>query len=356
MSSAHSTAAPLGTARCTCHSRQAIGRVDTQVTCPAAHRTARARPAARPRGVITSSTTPSCTATTPESSSGLTAVRRPGSPGRRGAAVWRRGAAGPGAAEAGLGCVGLRSGGVGLRSGGVGLQVLGLQRVSSPGSPGAIDSGPGVRGAAAWRLAWWGQGLQARAPRRPGAHSSAASSPSRASSVSSASTATVGLHGQAQSNGRLWRWLARAAEAVGGRRVSRPLPGSAELPKAATHALRRHRSRAGVLPRGQSDPAGGRLRASRLRGLGRLEQHRQPAGADVAPLQDGGGRGAVLAHHLEPAAYAMVRATYGTPEACTRTAYVQCVGPRGKLPSGAYGTQGADTRHGCRACQHGLEQ
>ena len=64
----------------------------------------------------------------------------------------------------------------------------------------------------------------------------------------------------------------------------------------------------------------------------------------------------MLAHHLEPAAYAMVRATYGTPEACTRTAYVQCVGPRGKLPSGAYGTQGADTRPGCGACQHGLEQ
>ena len=43
---------------------------------------------------------------------------------------------------------------------------------------------------------------------------------------------------------------------------------------------------------------------------------------------------------------ATVRGTYGTAEAGTRTAYVQCVGPRGKLPcaSGTYSTQEAATR------------
>ena len=48
-----------------------------------------------------------------------------------------------------------------------------------------------------------------------------------------------------------WRWrrLARAPEAVAGRPVGRPLPGSAELPGAARRALRSRRSRAGALPR-----------------------------------------------------------------------------------------------------------
>eukprot|EP00964_Phaeocystis_antarctica_P124801 scaffold88437_cov84-Phaeocystis_antarctica.AAC.5 len=50
-------------------------------------------------------------------------------------------------------------------------------------------------------------------------------------------------------NGRLWRRRARAPEALAGRPVARPLPGSAELPRAARRALRRHRSRAGALPR-----------------------------------------------------------------------------------------------------------
>ena len=43
--------------------------------------------------------------------------------------------------------------------------------------------------------------------------------------------------------------MARAAEAVAGRPVGRPLPGSAELPRAARRALRRRRRRAGALPR-----------------------------------------------------------------------------------------------------------
>eukprot|EP00964_Phaeocystis_antarctica_P034613 scaffold19718_cov64-Phaeocystis_antarctica.AAC.2 len=46
-----------------------------------------------------------------------------------------------------------------------------------------------------------------------------------------------------------WRRLARAPEAVAGRPEGRPLPGSAELPRAARRALRRHGSRAGALPR-----------------------------------------------------------------------------------------------------------
>ena len=37
-------------------------------------------------------------------------------------------------------------------------------------------------------------------------------------------------------NGGLWRRLARASEAVSGHPVCRPLPGSAELPRAARHA------------------------------------------------------------------------------------------------------------------------
>ena len=39
--------------------------------------------------------------------------------------------------------------------------------------------------------------------------------------------------------GGTWRRLARADEAVAGRSVGRPLPGSAELPRAARRALRR---------------------------------------------------------------------------------------------------------------------
>ena len=56
------------------------------------------------------------------------------------------------------------------------------------------------------------------------------------------------LDGQRRGNGRLWRRLARAPEAVAGRPVGRPLPGSAELPRAARRTLRRCRSRAGALP------------------------------------------------------------------------------------------------------------
>ena len=51
-------------------------------------------------------------------------------------------------------------------------------------------------------------------------------------------------------NRQLGRRLARAPEAVAGRSVGRPLPGSAELPIASVHALGRHRSRAGALPGG----------------------------------------------------------------------------------------------------------
>ena len=64
------------------------------------------------------------------------------------------------------------------------------------------------------------------------------------------------LNGQTRWNRRLWRRLARAAEAVAGRPVGRPLPGSAEPPRAARRALRTRRSRAGALPRGGLDPAG----------------------------------------------------------------------------------------------------
>ena len=53
-----------------------------------------------------------------------------------------------------------------------------------------------------------------------------------------------GLDGGRRWNRRLWRRLARAPEAVAGRSVGRPLPGSAELPRAARRALRRRRSRA----------------------------------------------------------------------------------------------------------------
>eukprot|EP00964_Phaeocystis_antarctica_P098422 scaffold64450_cov66-Phaeocystis_antarctica.AAC.1 len=58
------------------------------------------------------------------------------------------------------------------------------------------------------------------------------------------------VNGQRRRDRRLWRRLARAPEAVAGRPVGRPLSGSAELPRAARCALRRCRSRAGVLPRG----------------------------------------------------------------------------------------------------------
>ena len=50
-------------------------------------------------------------------------------------------------------------------------------------------------------------------------------------------------------NRQLGRRLARAPEAVAGRSVGRPLPGSAELPRAAGSGPRRRRSRAGALPR-----------------------------------------------------------------------------------------------------------
>ena len=51
------------------------------------------------------------------------------------------------------------------------------------------------------------------------------------------------LDGRTQSNRRLWRRLARAAEAVLGRPLAGPQPGRAELPKTARHALKRHRGR-----------------------------------------------------------------------------------------------------------------
>eukprot|EP00964_Phaeocystis_antarctica_P081683 scaffold51110_cov54-Phaeocystis_antarctica.AAC.1 len=63
------------------------------------------------------------------------------------------------------------------------------------------------------------------------------------------------LKGQRRWNRRLWRRLARAHEAVAGRSVGRPVSGSAALPRAAGRALRRHRSRAGALPRGRFDHA-----------------------------------------------------------------------------------------------------
>eukprot|EP00964_Phaeocystis_antarctica_P022553 scaffold12532_cov48-Phaeocystis_antarctica.AAC.1 len=59
----------------------------------------------------------------------------------------------------------------------------------------------------------------------------------------------------AQRNGRPWRRIARAPEAVAGRPVGRPLPGSAELPRAARCALRRRRGRAGAMSRGHFDHA-----------------------------------------------------------------------------------------------------
>ena len=45
---------------------------------------------------------------------------------------------------------------------------------------------------------------------------------------------------------------------MAGRPVTRPLLGSAELPRAARRALRRHRSRIGALPRGHLDHAAAR--------------------------------------------------------------------------------------------------
>ena len=46
---------------------------------------------------------------------------------------------------------------------------------------------------------------------------------------------------------------------MAGHPVGRPLPGSAELPRAARRALRRHRRRAGALPKGHFDHAGERV-------------------------------------------------------------------------------------------------
>ena len=61
-----------------------------------------------------------------------------------------------------------------------------------------------------------------------------------------------GLEGQRRCwSGRVPRRLARAAEAMAGRPVGRPLPGSAEPPRAARRALRRRSSRA----RGAADGA-----------------------------------------------------------------------------------------------------
>eukprot|EP00964_Phaeocystis_antarctica_P067504 scaffold40866_cov44-Phaeocystis_antarctica.AAC.2 len=60
----------------------------------------------------------------------------------------------------------------------------------------------------------------------------------------------AGLSGRRRWNRWLRRRLARAKEAVVGRPVAGPRPGSAELPRAARRALSRRRSRAGALPRG----------------------------------------------------------------------------------------------------------
>ena len=60
---------------------------------------------------------------------------------------------------------------------------------------------------------------------------------------------SLDLEGQRRSNRRLWRHLTRALEAVAGRPVAGPHSGSTELPRAARRALRRHRGRAGALPR-----------------------------------------------------------------------------------------------------------
>eukprot|EP00964_Phaeocystis_antarctica_P098855 scaffold64807_cov66-Phaeocystis_antarctica.AAC.2 len=80
------------------------------------------------------------------------------------------------------------------------------------------------------------------------------------------------LHGQRRWNRRLWRRFARAPEAVTGCPVAEPRPGSAKPARAAGRALRRHRSRAGALPR----------RARRSVALGELGEE----GVGVAPLID----------------------------------------------------------------------
>eukprot|EP00964_Phaeocystis_antarctica_P116403 scaffold80350_cov42-Phaeocystis_antarctica.AAC.2 len=49
--------------------------------------------------------------------------------------------------------------------------------------------------------------------------------------------------------------LQHPRQAVAGCPVAGPRPGSAELPRAARRALRRHRSPAGALPRGRFDHA-----------------------------------------------------------------------------------------------------
>ena len=56
------------------------------------------------------------------------------------------------------------------------------------------------------------------------------------------------LHGQRRWNRRLWRRLARAPEAVAGRPVRWPLPGSTELLSVDRCILRKRRNRAGALP------------------------------------------------------------------------------------------------------------
>ena len=56
------------------------------------------------------------------------------------------------------------------------------------------------------------------------------------------------LHGHRRGNGRLWRRLARAPEAVAARPEGRSTPMSARLPRAARRALRGHRSQSGAVP------------------------------------------------------------------------------------------------------------
>ena len=72
------------------------------------------------------------------------------------------------------------------------------------------------------------------------------------------------LHGQTPRNQRLRRRRARSPEAATGRLVAGLQPRSAELPRATRCALRRRRSRAGVLPRGSNCDRAGRLHGEEL--------------------------------------------------------------------------------------------
>ena len=87
------------------------------------------------------------------------------------------------------------------------------------------------------------------------------------------------LEGQRRWHPWFWRRLARAPEAVATRSVGRPLSGSAELPRTARRVLRRHRSRAGALPRVHAYHASVRAEAMATRQRGGLVEEAQ---ADAA--------------------------------------------------------------------------